>query len=147
MSKSRTAEYNFVLKIDCAFPYNNEAAGYALVDEAFRISDEAVYSVMQELARIPHSERKGLNTTHVAKLLQYLLGKFQHPLAPMLGEVTLLMIEGKELPVADAIAKMEMLLPHKGMYAALSILYDSCDDVDGKVEDLFETIVAQWAAA
>jgi hypothetical protein len=145
MSKSRTAEYNFVLKIDCTFPYNNEAAGYALVDEALQISDEAVYSVMNELARIPHSDRNDLDTTHVAKLLQYLLGKFQHPLAPMLGEVALLMVHSKELPVADAIGKMEMLRPHKGMYAALSILYDSCDDADGKVEDLFETIVGQWA--
>ena len=138
--------HTFIQKIDCAFPYHDEAAGYALADEALQYGDEAVYKLMEELARVPYSERQAVDTAHLLRLLDYLLARFTHPLAPMLADVTRLMIAGKELTVAEAITRMEMVRPYIGLDPALAILYDSCDDTEGRANAVFDSITGGWYA-
>ncbi len=54
------------------------------------------------------------------------------------------MLEGEELSVKRVLELMQYLKYEKDMYNALNILYFSCDDVGGEVEEMYNQIIDQW---
>ncbi|MCX7427224.1 MAG: hypothetical protein NTW96_16550 [Planctomycetia bacterium] len=135
-------EAEFIASIDCQFPYDNEAECCRLCEMGAHISPNAAFMVLHELCRQP---RSGNVTTEVLKrILSYWNGCFSHPLAPLLTQIVTTRIEGKELSVNDAMNAMRVISEYPHEYNALAIAYFSCDDVEGKVDDLDESICANW---
>lgn len=57
------------------------------------------------------------------------------------------MIFKRKLLDDDVAARMNDLAKYPGLFPALEILYFSCDDMDGRVEALYDSIQACWGLA
>lgn len=137
-------EIRFIDAIDCNFPYWNKNECLLLIDEAIAILPNAVYTVIEEICRIPVSERENVSPIFLHELLNIISEKFEHPLKEPVIEVARLMVDNKDITVKEAIILMENIRKYPGQYAALSILYFSCDDNRGKLEELYDSILKEW---
>lgn len=137
-------EIDFVNKIDCRFPYGNRKECLNLIDEALGVSSNAVFSVIEEICRAPLSEREKVSNRHLSELLNAIDERFEHPLKEMILSVTNRLIRQQEISVGSAEEYMKAVDDFPGQYAALDIVYFSCDDRDGKLESLWDDIIARW---
>lgn len=144
MNKTEDIESKFIKKIDCSFPYSNFKACENLIDEAKSISSNAVFTVIEELTRIPVSERDKISELQLKILLQRTIRYFEHPLLDILLPTIELMIENKEQTVDNAILLMNEIENYPGLWGALSLVYFSCDDVKGIVDEKFDEIREKW---
>jgi hypothetical protein len=62
----------------------------------------------------------------------------------MTAEGAIAMIERKWLPVPEVLTRMDSVSGYPGLLAALSILYFSCDDIDGRADARLNEIRAAW---
>ncbi|QIA21070.1 hypothetical protein [Mesorhizobium sp. AA22] len=85
-----------------------------------------------------------LSSRHSPGVSRFWLSKFDHPLAPMISECAISSIKRQQLSVAEILMKMDTVSGYPGLYAALSIPYFSCDDVDGLADARFNEIRAAW---
>jgi hypothetical protein len=140
-----TEEENiFIDKIDCNFPYHDRQECIKLIDTAATFSTNAMFAVIAEICRVPHSEKENVTTEFLLDLLSQTKSKFNHPLKEIVLDTADKMIQGTELKVDNAIAKMKIIKKYPGQLAALSILYFSCDDKDGKLEPVWKDIMNDW---
>jgi hypothetical protein len=139
-----TKEESFFDKVHCKFPYHNKVECLKLIDEAVSLSPDDVFKVMEELCRIPVLEKRIIPTDLLIDLLNTTASKFNHPLKDIILDVSVKMVHGKELTVDDAISKMELVKAYPLQYSALSILYFSCDDKEGKLELIWSNILSEW---
>ena len=94
------------------------------------MSSNAIFTVIEELCRIPYSQRSEVSNEILLDLLTLASNKFDHPLKQMITEIARKMIIEEDLTVDEAIEKMRIVGKFPGQYAALSIVYSSCDDID-----------------
>lgn len=73
-------EIQFLDKIDCNFPYHDRQEGVRLIEQAATLSTNALFSVIEELCRIPESERLTVSTETLLDLLTLAASKINHPL-------------------------------------------------------------------
>jgi len=137
-------EIEFLNRIRCAFPYNDSNENVRLINEAATLSPNALFSVIEELCRIPESERINVTTETLNELLILTARKLNHPLKELIVETANKMINEQELIVEDVIHKMKTVQEYPGQFAALSILYSSCDDKEEKLEPIWDSIVKTW---
>ena len=137
-------ERSFMNEIDARFPYDDWDRCTALIDRGIAISPNAAFSVLHEICRPGRSGP--VSADRLTQLLEYWRSHVEHPAAPMLAEVAASMIQRRDQPVEDAIAKMRILSRFPGLYAALSILYFSCDDTKGSLEPIDAEIRKDWGA-
>ena len=130
-------EKEFLELIDCAFPYHNKEGCIELIDQSLSISPNAVYAVVEEICRIPVSERQNVSETFLLEMLNVIDNKFEHPIKDLVLEVARILIKRGEISVDDAILKMEELVKYQDVFSARSIVYFSCDDTEGKLEKYF----------
>lgn len=137
-------EIQFLDKIDCNFPYNDRQESELLIKQASTLSTNALFSVIEELCRIPESERSTISTETLLDLLTLTASKLNHPLKDIIVDTADKMIRRQELTVDEAILKMQTVQKYPGQIAALSILYFSCDDKDEKLEPIWNNITTEW---
>lgn len=137
-------EIQFLDKIDCNFPYQDRQESLRLIERASTLSTNALFSIIEELCRVPESERPNASTEALLDLLALTANKINHPLKELIVETADKMIRRQELTVDDVILKMQTVQNYPGQFAALSILYFSCDDKDGKLEPIWDNIINEW---
>lgn len=137
-------EIQFLDKIDCNFPYQDKQESLRLIEQASSISTNALFSIVEELCRIPESERPNVSTETLLDLLTLTANKINHPLKRIIVETADKMIRREELTVDDVLLKMQTVQKYPGQFAALSILYFSCDDKDEKLESTWDNIISKW---
>lgn len=137
-------ETDFISEIDCAFPYENEAAGLELARKAFQISANACFMVGEELSRPPMSVPAPAEIR--LRVLALLRGGFAHPLRDKVLDVAELRICGASIRVDGALALLREISDYRHQYCAMNIVYFACDDVDGRVDAECERIRAEWDA-
>jgi hypothetical protein len=115
-----------------------------LIEQAAALSPNALYSIIEELCRIPHSKRSSVATETLVDLLAITANQLNHPLKELIVDTADKMIRSQELTVEDVILKMQIVQKYPGQFAALSILYFSCDDKDGKMEPIWKNIISEW---
>ncbi len=64
-------EIKFIDSIDCNVPYHDKEKCLRLIDEAAEISVNAVFSVTEEICRVPVSERDKIELSYLLDLLTY----------------------------------------------------------------------------
>ena len=144
MDKIENIETKFINKIDCKFPYYDSKASKSLIEEAKSISPNAVFTIIEEIARVPVSDRGKVSEFELKNLLKQTISNFKHPLLVNLLPTVDLMIENKEQTVDNAIILMNEIENYPGMWGALSLVYFSCDDVNGIVDQKFDEIKLKW---
>lgn len=141
---TKDTEIQFLDKIDCRFPYHDRQESIQLIEQAAALSPNALYAIIEELCRIPHSKRSSVATETLVDLLAITANQFNHPLKDLIVDTADKMIHSQELTVEDVILKMQIVQKYPGQFAALSILYFSCDDKDGKMEPIWKNIISEW---
>lgn len=130
-------EIDFLNLIDCKFPYNNKQRCLDLIDQSLSISPNAVFAAIEEICRIPPSERQYVSEMLLLELLNVIDNKFEHPIKDMAFEAARSLIRKSEISVDDAIMKMEEIIKYPDVFSARNIVYFSCDDAEGKLEKYF----------
>ena len=138
------AEASFANQIDARFPYDDLRVGLGLAEQGCAISSNAAFMVAEELARPPYGA--SAPRSHRLAVLDRIAELDRHPLCPLIVQVTRRQIDGEELPVAEAISVMKEIAAYPGQYAALSIAYFACDDVDGEADAVFEEVRSSWSS-
>ena len=137
-------ELKFIDKIDCNFPYSSKDDCLQLINEAATLSTNAMFSVIEEICRIPLSEKDKVTNDFLFDLLDETKDKFNHPLKEMIFEAAARMIKGYDFTVDKAISKMQIIKKNKGQFAALSIIYFSCNDEENKLDEAWNDIIFEW---
>jgi hypothetical protein len=137
------AEKHFADEIDCRFPYGDLDACKRLIDCGIAISPGAAFAALHEICRPSRHAR--VTAERLLELLDYWRSRFDHPAAQMMQEVARAIIFKQPLPVDDVIARMNILAGYPPLFPALSILYFSCDDVDERLEPIYDKIWKRWA--
>ena len=135
-------EAEFADRIDCNWPYHDISLSRELIETAVGISPNAAFIALGELCHLPASV--AVEPAILLALVDFWLSEFDHPVAPMTAECAISMIERKQLPVPEILTRMDSVSGYPGLLAALSILYFSCDDVDGRADARFNEIRAAW---
>lgn len=145
INNTEILESEFVAKIDCNFPYESTESSIDLINEAIKISDNAVFSVIEELARIPLSDRSKISRNRLKTLLESINSKFEHPIKDKIIRVAHLIIDEKTQSVEEAMTLMEEVGKYNRLWGALSIVYDSADDKYGLLDSKFDLIRNKWS--
>jgi len=136
-------EQEFIELIDFNFPYEDENRSVELIKQAREISANASFMILHEIVRAPDDV-----SLEIRELLykQWLNG-FSHGLLPVVSEAAESMLSGKGLAVGRVLELMEQFKTEAGQYCALSIIYFSCDDQEGKADDVYNKIIEHWNIA
>lgn len=137
-------EIDFLNKIDCNFPYLNKVEYIGLIEEASKISSNALFSILEEVCRIPDSDRQNVSNEVLFEILSLTEEKINHPLKIIVLETAKKMISNQDLDVDDVLLNMKKIKEYPFQYAALSILYFSCNDEDEKLESVWYEITNHW---
>lgn len=140
-------EIEFIEKINCNFPYQDKELCIQLIKESAAISDNAIFTVVEELCRIPPMNRSIASHEYLLELLEITAKEINHPLKEMVLNTARVMIVEKVISVDEAIENMKIIRDYPGQWGALSIMYFSCDDTEGiggKLEYTFDSIRDEW---
>jgi hypothetical protein len=135
-------ELEFIDKIEDNFPFENYVESVKLIDDAIKISPNSVYAVIEEICKA--ADEEGLPEEALINLLKNIDKKFDHPLRKLILETAQNIILQEELSIEETIANMEQVRVHPQQYAALSIIYFSVDDEEGKLEKVWNSITTEW---
>jgi hypothetical protein len=135
-------ELEFIDKIEDNFPFENYVESVKLIDEAIKISPNSVFAVVEEICKA--ADEEGLPEEALINLLKNIDKKLEHPLRKLILETAQNIILQEELSIDETIANMELVREHPQQYAALSIIYFSVDDEDGKLENVWNSITTEW---
>jgi hypothetical protein len=140
------AETAFTAPFDARFPYDDIAKSARLIEEARAISLNAIFFVLHELCRAPHSNAVTLDRQR--ELIALWACGFEHPLKEPLLRCASALVDHITLPWAEAVMVMEQVGQFDGQRAALSIAYFSgdCDGHEGNaaLNDAEEHIRQAW---
>jgi hypothetical protein len=131
---------SYLEKIDCNLPYSDFKKCKSLIDEAIDISEEAVYAVVHEIVRVPKGAVATLEDRK--ELLHYIDSSFKHPLKETVFNLSISLIESRQISPEIAISAMNKISTFKGCYGALNIAYFSC--WNDEVEKLYNSIKIKW---
>jgi hypothetical protein len=137
-------ELDFIDRIDGAFPYNNRQESLKMIDEALSISANAVFAVIEEIARIPDEERELVPFLSLSDLLNTIEKKFEHPLKPAVLKTARNMLAQVETDVDEAVNNIKSLNKYPRLYAALNIFYYSSFDESGVLDKAWDDVIKEW---
>ncbi len=137
-------EKNFLSKIDCKFPYTNKNLRNELINQAFEISSNSVFAIIEELARVPKSQKEKISNNELLTILENINVRLKHPLKKIVIDNAVKMIYNTELPVREALDLMNEIEKFTGQWSALNIIYFSCDDINGIVDKRYDEIKEKW---
>lgn len=136
-------EAEFIEAIDCRFPYAAPLQWKRLNARAARISPNASFMVVHELCRPPRGDRTSVLARR--KILEHLSWRFRHPLMSSLRSLIEVVMRGELVSVATAAAAMRRVARYPFQFNALAICYFACDDKNGRLDQLYESIVDRWS--
>lgn len=137
-------ENEFCEEIDCKFPYNDLEKTSLLITQASNISDNCLFSIIEEIARIPNSEKTNVLEDRLLKILDEVEQIFEHPLKEKTIMIARKMVLNEKITRKRALSIMDEVKLHKGLWGALSTIYDSADDTDDLLDKKFNEIRELW---
>ncbi|MDP1800743.1 MAG: hypothetical protein Q8L81_05295 [Bacteroidota bacterium] len=135
-------ELEFIDKIEDNFPIENYLHCIKIIDEAITISPNSVFAVIEEICK--NAATDVVHEETLINLLKHIDKKFEHPLRKLILETAQNVILEEEMSMNETIANMEKVREHTGQYSALSVIYFSIEDVDGKLEKIWDSITTEW---
>jgi len=142
--KEETEYYN---KIDTRFPYDDEGAWKAAIDEGISISDNGAYMALHEICGAPPEIRQ----MDLAKMLDYWASRYDHPTKSIMIVAAKAVIRGEYLPEQDVLKYLDEIASYANLYAAAGILWWAAPRDRGwpgsatdRVEQKFAEITDRW---
>ncbi|HEX5138392.1 MAG TPA: hypothetical protein VFY93_15555 [Planctomycetota bacterium] len=139
------SEADFVIEIDCQFPYVDRERALALTSEACSISANAAFGVVYEICNVPRGVAADPETRDaVLRRIETLLS---HPLAKVILPLARALVEGEHPTSSEQIDAMRKVAAFPGQYYALQVALYAGNPEDPGDEDLdrvYDEILAEW---
>jgi hypothetical protein len=136
------SEVEFIASIDCCFPYSNPKKARVLAEQSLKISPNAVFMVMHELARLPKN-RQSSQAERLA-VLEFIEERFVHPLSGLAASLTRRMIMENKITAQQAVCSIEKIKNFPGCYNALNLAYFANDSSSRIVDFAYDSVKKNW---
>jgi len=137
-------ESEFINSIYCNFPYHENKEIINLINEANTISDNAIFMVAHEIARVPN----GIKLSYRRKWnLMNLFGIHSRPkskIKKIVHEASIAILNEQSQNLTKVLTDFEIIKQHKGQYNALNIIYFSHWINYNKLETAYSNIEQAW---
>jgi hypothetical protein len=141
------AEYDE--KIDASFPYEDEKAWKAVIDEGIGISDNGAYMALYEICGAPPE----IPQADLARMIEYWASRYDHPTKPIMLMAARAVVRGAALPEQDVLTYLDEVARFPGLYAAAGILWWAGPREGGspsrstdRIEQRYQEIRNRWRA-
>jgi hypothetical protein len=135
-------EKEFLNSIDCCFPYEQESQWRALIFQGNKISANASFGVLEEIARKPFGNPVSQQEQLV--MVDVWEAENKHPLVQPVIEAAKAIITDTLLSTNRVLEMLSQVQAYPNLYTALNIIYFACDDVEGVVDEKRNKIVNFW---
>ena len=142
-------EAEYEEKIDASFPYDDEEAWKAIIDEGITISDNGAYMALHEICGAPHE----IPQADLMRMIEYWASRYDHPTKPVMLIAARAVVRGGALPEEDVLKYLDEVAHYPGLYAAAGILWWAGPREDGspgrstdRIERKCQEIRNRWAA-
>jgi hypothetical protein len=143
-------EIEYIESIDACFPYNDEKACKATIDEGISISDNAAYMALYEICGAPPE----IPQSDLQQMLEYWNSKYNHPTKPIVMNAAKAVMRGVYLPEEKILRCLDEIAMYPGLYNAVGILWQAAPrggDWPGRateaVEQRCDDIRRRWEGA
>ena len=145
--KCTSAENVFIHQIDYNFPYRNKHWARKIIREGLSFSPHAAFAVTDELCRLPGSfqSRKPIKR-YAWKYLNAMPRYFSHPLLSLIIDTGNHNYREIDFTDEETMRRMNLVRPYK-LHCALSTVFWTCLDEEGKVDELLDAIHTEWRAS
>lgn len=135
----------FLEGIDCNLPYRDPHQVRRIFKEGLSISDEAVFGVMREICHLPggYNTRKPIRR-YAWKYLNNIPKYFKHPLLDIAVDSGNCQLKYIDLPDEETLKRMARVKQFPKLYSALQIVSMTSPDEEGKIDNSYDAILAEW---
>lgn len=143
-------EQEFLESIDLRFPYRDESAWRALIDQGRAYSSNANYGVLLEVVRLPRGLRVARRKRHA--MVDYWRDGFEHPLAAIVTACARAQIDERAVEIPLVLSIMRRVGRYPDEYCALTIVEMAAFDLTTPlaafdiIDHLSELIRTRWRA-
>jgi hypothetical protein len=134
-------EAEYLVSIDCRFPYHDEAEWRSAIDLGISISPNAGFAALNELSRPSRNAAKP--EARQKRMLAYWRARMEHPLTRVLARCAALRIEGKLLKPREAKSVMGLIAEYDGLHAALAVVLSVADSAS-LIDIMVNDIIIHW---
>ncbi len=130
-------EIEYIESIDACFPYDDEKAWKATIDEGISISDNAAYMALYEICAAPPE----MPLTDLQRMLEYWDSKYDHSTKSIVMNAARAVMRGDYLPEEEILRCLDEIAVHPGLYNAIGILWQAAPrggDWPGRATDAVE---------
>ncbi len=131
------SEQVFLETIDCNFPYNEREQSIAIINEAFWISENAVFSVMYELLFVPYGVSVTKDT--VTEYIQYIKMKdisFSKRFEDFF-HIFLVFLESGFIPEVIVVPLLKRVKEFNNLYVLIAILVLLINEPTDTIYDIY----------
>ncbi len=136
-----TTEAEYLVSIDCCFPYHDEAGWRAAIDLGISISPNAGFAALDELSR--PSRSAAASESRQKRMLAYWRARMKHPLTRVLARCAALRIEGKLLKPREAKGIMGLVAEYDRLHAAFAVVLSVADSAS-LIDIMVDDIIIHW---
>ena len=140
----KTEEEIFYDKIDCNFPYNDREKTTQLIYEANNLSPNAIFQIIDEVARIPANERKNTSENRLHEILNEIENSFRHPIKEKMLQVARTMVYQNHIEEDKSLKLMDEVSKFPGLWGALMTLNESNIDSNRTIDSKYDEIRDLW---
>lgn len=133
-------ECEYIDGIDANFPYHDEHAWKAVIEEGVGISDNAAYMALYEICCGPAE----IARPSLLKMVEYWSLKYSHPMKALVIEAAKAVIEGVELSEEKVLEGLDRIANYANLYNAANILLAASPRDGGRIRSKHEAIVDTW---
>lgn len=137
-----TQEDQFILRIDCAFPAEDEDRALGLIREARSLGLNAVFQVAYELAFPPTSSLA--SDIRRLTLLEELGAGLDQPIAQRVLSIAEAVIRNKPSDPDETAEVIRLFVEHPNLVAGLGILTSTCSGECETVAEALTTVHEAW---
>ncbi len=136
-------EADFMLSIDCRFPYEDGALAISLIEESCSISPNAAFRVLYELACRPASCMAADGV--ILHLMSKLHSELGHPFCETLFSIAERMSRGDSISLLEAESALKESQLYPGIYSALDLIVRAAEErYEDAVENLANEVMSFW---
>jgi hypothetical protein len=131
-----TKEMEYIERIDASFPYDDEKAWKAIIDEGIRLSGNAAYMAL--LATCSSSAATSGN--ELERLIRYWSSRYDHPTKPAVLKAARALIGGSDMPEDECLRYLSEIAAYPGLYNAVGIVWRAAPRDEGRVGKATEAV-------
>jgi hypothetical protein len=142
-------ETEYINRIDLYFPYDDEKAWKAAIDQGTSISDNAAYMALQMIC----SGAGNIAQADLQRMLEYWSSHYDHPTKPTVLKAVKALLNDTCLVEEEALRYLDEIAAYPGLYNAIGIIWQAAprgEDWGGRategVETRYDDIRKKWEA-